>query len=212
MAGESLEGFRMTVLPHTIDAMVMPAMIAPGKFHGGITMPTPSGMYADVALTRQLDRRFGLREPDRFARVQFGKIDSLGGISIGFRPVLADFEDIHAENSCLRSRIVLATRSISSARSSRLLLQVLKAACAAFIAGSTSPLSAFWKMPTTSLGCAGFSDLILPVVFTRPAVDHQRVFAPEFLAHLLDCGFHRLRVLGLGKVSERLVDGTAPAG
>ena len=34
----------MTVLPQTIDASVMPPMIAPGKFHGGITTPTPSGM------------------------------------------------------------------------------------------------------------------------------------------------------------------------
>ena len=44
MVGESLEGFRMTVLPVTMDASVMPPMMAPGKFHGGITAPTPSGM------------------------------------------------------------------------------------------------------------------------------------------------------------------------
>ncbi len=44
MVGESLEGFRMTVFPDTIDANVMPAMMAEGKFHGGITAPTPSGM------------------------------------------------------------------------------------------------------------------------------------------------------------------------
>ena len=44
MVGESLDGFRMTVLPLTIEASVMPAMMAHGKFHGGITAPTPSGM------------------------------------------------------------------------------------------------------------------------------------------------------------------------
>ena len=44
MVGESLDGFRITVLPQTIEASVMPAMIAQGKFHGGITAPTPSGM------------------------------------------------------------------------------------------------------------------------------------------------------------------------
>ncbi len=37
-------GFSTTVLPLTIAAMVMPAMMAEGKFHGGITAPTPSGM------------------------------------------------------------------------------------------------------------------------------------------------------------------------
>ena len=32
MVGESLDGFRMTVLPLTIEASVMPAMMAQGKF------------------------------------------------------------------------------------------------------------------------------------------------------------------------------------
>ena len=49
MVGESLEGFRITVLPLTIEASVMPAMMAQGKFHGGITAPTPSGMYSRVS-------------------------------------------------------------------------------------------------------------------------------------------------------------------
>src|SRR6266403_1384603 len=46
MVGESLDGFRITVFPQTIDAAVIPAMMAQGKFHGGITAPTPSGMYS----------------------------------------------------------------------------------------------------------------------------------------------------------------------
>src|ERR1051325_2149271 len=44
IAGESCEGFSTTVLPVTTAAMVMPAIIAHGKFHGGITAATPSGM------------------------------------------------------------------------------------------------------------------------------------------------------------------------
>src|SRR3954462_10045983 len=44
MVGESLEGFKITVFPQTTAAHVIPAMIAHGKFHGGMTAPTPSGM------------------------------------------------------------------------------------------------------------------------------------------------------------------------
>src|SRR5579862_2121539 len=44
MVGESLEGFSTTVLPVTMAAEVMPAIIANGKFHGGITAPTPKGI------------------------------------------------------------------------------------------------------------------------------------------------------------------------
>jgi hypothetical protein len=43
MVGASTEGLRMTVLPVTMAAAVMPAMMAKGKFHGGMTAPTPSG-------------------------------------------------------------------------------------------------------------------------------------------------------------------------
>jgi hypothetical protein len=46
IAGASDEGFNTTVLPVTTEATVMPAMIASGKFHGGITAPTPSGTYS----------------------------------------------------------------------------------------------------------------------------------------------------------------------
>ena len=44
MVGESLDGLRMTVLPQTRLAPVMPRAMAMGKFHGEITAPTPSGM------------------------------------------------------------------------------------------------------------------------------------------------------------------------
>ena len=43
IVGASTEGFRMTVFPQTIAAAVIPAMMAKGKFQGGITAPTPSG-------------------------------------------------------------------------------------------------------------------------------------------------------------------------
>ncbi len=46
MVGDSLEGFRITVLPVTIAAAVMPAIIAKGKFHGEITAHTPTGIYS----------------------------------------------------------------------------------------------------------------------------------------------------------------------
>ena len=44
MPAASDDGLRTTVLPATIAAVVMPARIASGKFHGGITTATPSGM------------------------------------------------------------------------------------------------------------------------------------------------------------------------
>src|SRR6266568_547666 len=47
IVGESLEGFRMTVFPVTMAAAVIPAIIAKGKFHGGITAPTPRGIYSN---------------------------------------------------------------------------------------------------------------------------------------------------------------------
>ena len=46
MAGASDEGFKTTVFPVTNEAAVIPAMMASGKFHGGMTTPTPSGMYS----------------------------------------------------------------------------------------------------------------------------------------------------------------------
>src|SRR5271163_4209961 len=44
MVGESGDGLSTTVLPQTIAAAVIPAIIAKGKFQGGITAPTPNGM------------------------------------------------------------------------------------------------------------------------------------------------------------------------
>ena len=44
MPAASDEGFSTTVLPATRAAVVMPHRIASGKFHGGMTTHTPSGM------------------------------------------------------------------------------------------------------------------------------------------------------------------------
>src|ERR1035438_4822235 len=44
MVGESLDGLRTTVLPHTKLAPAMPSAMALGKFHGEITAPTPSAI------------------------------------------------------------------------------------------------------------------------------------------------------------------------
>ena len=44
IVGESLDGFRITVFPVTIAAAVIPAIMAKGKFHGGITAHTPTGI------------------------------------------------------------------------------------------------------------------------------------------------------------------------
>src|SRR5262249_61189898 len=49
--GVSLAGFSTTVFPVTIAADVMPARIASGKFHGGITAPTPSGREKTAPLS-----------------------------------------------------------------------------------------------------------------------------------------------------------------
>src|SRR5688572_27110940 len=46
IVGESDDGFSTTVLPVTTAAIVIPDMIASGKFHGGMIAPTPSGMYS----------------------------------------------------------------------------------------------------------------------------------------------------------------------
>ena len=43
MVGVSLDGLITTVLPATSAAVVIPTRMASGKFHGGITTPTPSG-------------------------------------------------------------------------------------------------------------------------------------------------------------------------
>ena len=44
MVGESAAGLSTTVLPVTSEATTRPAMMAHGKFQGGMMAPTPRGM------------------------------------------------------------------------------------------------------------------------------------------------------------------------
>src|ERR1051326_1619718 len=70
--------------------------------------------------------------------------------------------------SILRWRSRSPTRNSRPARSSMVVrLHDWKAVRAAFIAGSTCSLPAFWWIPTICEGFAGFSDLILSAVLTR---------------------------------------------
>ena len=92
MVGASLEGFRITVLPVTMEAAVMPAMMAKGKFQGGITAPTPSGMIEElVALAGILDGRGRRGQPQGFAGVKLEEVDGFADIGVGLGPVLAHF-------------------------------------------------------------------------------------------------------------------------
>src|SRR5262249_18113945 len=91
--GESLDGFRMTVLPHTMEAKVMPAMMAQGKFQGRAPGPQPRGKVERVVpLPGQLPDGLGLREAQRFAGIEPAEVDGLGDVAVGLGPVLADFE------------------------------------------------------------------------------------------------------------------------
>ena len=64
--------------------------MAKGKFHGGITAQTPSGIYTQlIALAGILDRRRRLRQAQRLTRIELQKVDGLGHIGIGLNPVLA---------------------------------------------------------------------------------------------------------------------------
>ena len=83
----------MTVLPQTMDAAVMPAMMAKGKFQGGMTAPTPSGNVAElVALAGELDGGGGLVEAEGFAAVELEEVDGLAYVGVGLGPVFADLE------------------------------------------------------------------------------------------------------------------------
>src|SRR5947209_5739701 len=66
--GASDDGFRMMQLPVTTPADVMPAMMASGKFHGGMTPPTPSGTYTS-AFSSDGIFVIGCSPPHRYASV-----------------------------------------------------------------------------------------------------------------------------------------------
>ena len=105
MVGVSLDGLITTVLPVTSAATVMPAMIASGKFHGGIITPTPSGRYTiSSLLARHLHHWIGMGKALHLARVVFAEIDGFANVGVGFGPGLAGFgrPARHRTRTCVR--------------------------------------------------------------------------------------------------------------
>ena len=92
MVGVSLDGLITIVLPATSAASDMPARIASGKFHGGITMPAPSGQINHfVMFAGHLHGGFGRRELLHLPRVVFREIDGFADVAVGLGPGLAGF-------------------------------------------------------------------------------------------------------------------------
>ena len=94
MTGDCSAGLRITVLPATSAATVMPVGIASGKFQGGMTTATPRGrcsvkfgLAGDVAVPR-------LGQPDHLAGVELAEVDGLGDVAIGLGPGLAALVDL----------------------------------------------------------------------------------------------------------------------
>ena len=91
IVGASTLGFSTTVLPVTMAAAVMPAMMAKGKFHGGMTAPHAERDVAQaVAFARQLDRRGCGVQLERLTRVELHEVDALAHVGVGLSPILAD--------------------------------------------------------------------------------------------------------------------------
>ena len=94
MTGDCSAGLRITVLPVTSAATVMPQGMARGKFQGGMTTATPRGrcsagvgLAGDVAAAR-------LGQADHLAGVELAEIDRLGDVGVGLAPGLAAFVDL----------------------------------------------------------------------------------------------------------------------
>ena len=95
--GLSLDGLSTTVLPVTTDASVIPAIIASGKFHGGIDDANAERDVVElVLLAGKRDKRLLPAVADHLARVELGEVDRLGNIAVGFGPRLSDFQDHQA--------------------------------------------------------------------------------------------------------------------
>ena len=64
--------------------------MAKGKFHGGITAQTPTGIYTQlIAFPGILDGRRRPGQPQRLARIELQEVDGLGDIRIRLNPILA---------------------------------------------------------------------------------------------------------------------------
>ena len=74
-----------------------------GSSTGGMTAPTPSGMYSSSFFSPGYGRqRLGLREPQHLAGVELAEVDRLGGVAVGLGPGLGLLEHHH------RGELVLA--------------------------------------------------------------------------------------------------------
>ena len=97
------------MLPQTIEANVIPAMMAQEKFHGGMTAPTPSGMEEAIMLTGKLDVESPTLRDERFARVELA--ESQLSRRYRRRPRPSSSQTLlrwsHAMYSILRERMVL---------------------------------------------------------------------------------------------------------
>ncbi len=92
MVGESDEGFRITVLPVTMAAAVMPAMMAKGKFQGeNDSADSERDVEQLVALAGILNGSRSGGQSQRLAGVELEKVDGLADIGVGFGPVFANF-------------------------------------------------------------------------------------------------------------------------
>ena len=77
MVGASGEGLRTTVLPVTMAAAVMPAMMAKGKFHGRDDGADAERNVAElVALAGELDGGGGGGEAEGLAGVELEEVDA----------------------------------------------------------------------------------------------------------------------------------------
>ena len=124
MVGVSLEGLMTTVLPVTSAATVMPARIASGKFHGGITTPDAQRQIDHfIALAGHLHHGLRAGQAQHLARVVFAEIDGFGDFGFGFGPGLAGFEhqpgvelELALAQNRARRRAVMRMRSSAGVR------------------------------------------------------------------------------------------------
>ena len=95
MAGVCSAGLRITGLPATSAATVMPAGMASGKFHGAMTAVDALALVAQaVGLARRRLHQVGGRavEAQHLAAVVLAEVDRLAHVGVGLVPRLAGLE------------------------------------------------------------------------------------------------------------------------
>ena len=204
MVGESPEGFRMTVLPQTMEASVMPPMMAAGKFHGEITAPTPSGMYQRWSCSPgNCTGRCRLGEADRFQRVHHAEVNQFGDIAVGLGIVLADFEDQprHQLELALAHELRGPEQQVG-ARLPRGAAPALECLERGFHGGRDFGRSGFLVNADDLRGMRRVDRFVLLGGLHAAAADDQVVLASQFVADLLDRGAHAPLVLRIRPVDR----------